>query len=241
MDQPTNEVKPAGESSTPAENVSSPEVKPVASEVNNAAQPVDVNKDKGQIENLNIALKQERESRRISDEKIAHLESQLQESSQVIDKFKSLFSNKEESQEENPQYMTQEQIDEYVEKKFEEKSKKEVEQKQAEFIKQEVQQLEKEYDGKDGKPKYNDEEVLSWQKVNNKLYLSPREAFLAKEKDAIIDWEVKQRLAGRKPANDVEKPGGTEIVHSPQENIPKTESEVRSAILEAMNNAEKGI
>jgi len=241
-----NPEEGGGEPSKPQENESSPEVK---SEVEPEVKPeekkpeeVEVNKDKEQISNLNTALKQEREARKKMEEKATELENQIKESSETIDRLKSVFSSEEDNSEEtDTEYMTKEEADAYFEQKFEEQKKKENDEKKAEIIKKEINELEKEYDGKDGKPKYNDQEVLNWQKEQDKLYLSPREAFISMKKDEILDYEVKQRLSEKKEVKEVEKSSGGEITHEPESFVPTNETETRQAIIEAMDNLEKEI
>jgi len=233
--------KPAegGQPSKPQEKESSPEVK---SEVKPEAKPdiVDANKDKEQIGNLNIALKQERDFRKKSDEKISELETKLNESSAVIDRFKQAFSPEEQNKgDDEIQYMTKDEAETFWQQKSQELKREQNESKQVEIIKQEIKTLEKEFDGKDGKPKYDDQEVLNWQKENEKTYLPPRDAFLSMKRDEVIDWEVKQRLSRKKDVQNVEKPSGGDVTHQPTEFKPKTESETRQAILEAIENAEK--
>jgi len=239
VNKPAEGVKPeeGGEPSTPQEKVASPEVK---LEVQPEVKPevVSPEKDKEQVYNLNIALKQEREFRKKSDEKISQLESKLQESSGLLDRFRKAI-NPEEEKPATPQYITKEEAESYWQEKAKELERKQVELQQVEKIKGEISTLEKEWNGKDGRPAYKDQDVLQWQKINNKEYLTPREAFFEKHRDEIIDWEVKQRLAGKKPVINVEKPSGGEQVHQPQEKTPKTDQELRQAVEEAMANAEK--
>jgi hypothetical protein len=233
------EVKPAEAPSTPAEKVSSPEVKP---EVKQPEVVIDVNKDKEQIGNLNIALKQERESGKQRDQKISDLETQLKDSSDVINRFKQAFSpTEQEKGDDQTQYMTKDEAETFWQQKSQEFERQQNEKKQVEGIKLDIKTLEKEWDGTDGKPKYEDQEVLNWQKQNEKTYLPPREAFFAMKRDEIIDWEVKQRLAGKKDVQVVERPSGGDTTHQPTEFVPKNETETRQAILEAMENAEKGL
>ena len=99
----------------------------------------------------------------------------------------------------------------------------------------------KEFDGKDGKPKYDDQEVLNWQKDNNKTYLTPKEAFNLIKQDELIDWKIKNRLAEKKEVENIEQSGAGTVVHDPKEYKPKNDQELRQAVLEAMNNLEKDI
>ena len=231
--------KRAEVSSTPAEKVSSPEV---IVEVKQPENVDDVKKAHEQIKNLNIALSQEREESKSTKTKLSELENQLNESSAVIEKFKQAFSTEDQKEsEQKTEYMTKEEAEDFWETKFKEAQQKTEEEKKTVLIKNEIVELEKEYNGDDGKLKYDDQEVLNWQKENNKLYLSPREAFLSMRRNEIIDWEVKQRMSGKSDVQNVEKPGAGEGTHQPTEFIPKNETETRQAILEAMENVEKGM
>ena len=235
------EVKETVAPSAPQEIAPSPEVK---EEVKTEEKPeeVEVNKDKEQISNLNTALKQEREERKKMAEKAQELENRVKESSETIGRLKQVFTPEEKKEiAAETQYMTKEEADDYFEQKFQEVQKKQEAEKKSEMIKTEIGTLEKEWDGLDGKPKYEDQEVLDWQKENNKLYLSPKEAFLSMRQNEIIDYSVKQRLAGKKDVQEVEKPGGGEINHQPEEKTPQTDEEVRKAVEEAISNLDKEI
>lgn len=106
------------------------------------------------------------------------------------------------------------------------------------MIKSEIVDLSKEYDGTDGKPKYVDEEVLKWQQANDRLYLSPKEAFSQMKNKEIIDYQVKQRMAGSKPSQTVEQPAPSPGTHEPPEKKIQTDKDLRAAALEAMETAD---
>jgi len=246
MSEEIKEVKPEVESSTPPENAPSPEVKSEEPEATKSVveepEPVEANKDKEQISNLNIALKQERDARKASDEKVANLETNMKESSDTIDRLKQVFTPKEEKEiKDETQYMTAEKADELFKQKFEERTKEDEKEKQLGLIKEEIKTLEKEFDGKEGKPKYDDQEILTWQKEHNKLHLTPKEAFDSMKGSEILDWKVKEKLSNKKEVAEVEKPGSGQELHAPAEFIPTNETETREAILEAMEASEKEI
>ena len=240
------EVKPAeggGESSTPKENAPSPEVKPEpvapvptpAPEVKPAktAEEVQI-----QVDNLNVALKQERESSKVNQSKVQELENQLKQSQETIGKLKNVFAPEETPEETPPAALTKEQLEEFWKEKSEEEQQKKVEEKRTELIQSEIKELSEKWDGKEGKPKYDDNEILQWQKENQKLYLSPKEAFRLKYDSELIDYEAKQRLSGKTPVQNVEQPSAQPGDHIPEEVKPKTEAETRAAVLEAMEKAE---
>jgi hypothetical protein len=238
---------------SPAEGVKpeqQPEAKPV--EQQPAQQPadepvkdVDPAKLMEQVNNLNAALKGERSEKQQDKQKIADLEKKLEELNgnlSVIDKIRGAFEPpKEPEPQQPPRYLTPEEAEELWQQREEAKEQELLKEKQTMAIKAEIEELEKAWDGKDGKPQYNDQEVLDWQQKNNKLYLSPTEAFNLMRKNEILDWEVKQRLNGRGPTPDVERPSGIQGDHNPTEKIPTDDAGLRNAIIEAMENAEKGI
>jgi len=218
------------------ENVSSPEVKPEVPK----QEPVDVNKLQEQVSNLNIALKQAREEAKtkVDQAKVQELEQKLEEREAIISRLQDVFVPETPKEPETPQYLTQEQAEALWQQKQEELKQMTFKEKQAEIIKSEIVTLEKDWDGIDGKPKYLDEEVLKWQQDNQKLYLTPVEAFTQMKKNEIIDWEVKQRLAGKRPVQNVEQPGVSPDIHVPADFKPKTDKELQDTIREAVNSAD---
>ncbi len=248
----------SGEPSTPQNPESSPEVKPESTDQGTEAnrpsesdrstqseQPESkstktVEELQTQIDNLNVALKQERDAskNKVDQSKVQELENQLKESQDTIGKLKGVFVPEEEEEKPEPEALTKEQFDELWEEKSKEAEQKREEEKRSELIQKEIKDLSQKWDGKDGKPKYDDKEVLEWQQKNDLLYLTPKQAFHEKYRDELIDYEVKQRLAGKNPVQNVEQPSAGGGDHIPPETKPKTEKETRNAVLEAMNQAE---
>ena len=244
MPEPMNEVveKPveSGAEPTPAvnsEEVSSPEVKveaPVEPKIDStpATNNVDVSKLQSQVENLNTALRQEREAAKKTAQE---LEEKLSRSSETIDKLKNVFSP-EVPEEPQESVVTMDQIESLLESKEEQRKEEERRLSQQAKIKEEISTLESTWDGTDGKPKYEDSKVLEWQEKVGKLHLSPQEAFNEMNRDAIIDWEIKQRLAQKPAVENVETPGALPTGREPVEKKPKTTEELRGAVLEAMSS-----
>lgn len=236
----TPDVKPEGESSTPPEEVSSPEVKQdqVQPEVKQpeVKQDDEVGKLRDQIGNLNIALKKEREE---GGRRVEELTRKLEETSSVYDRMKQVFSPSE-PEEEQPVYATKQELEAAVNEKILQLKEEQVQNQKIEAYKQEIKTLEEKWDGKDGKPKYDDEAVLNWQRENNKIYLSPQEAFLQMKHSEILDYEVKQKLASAKPVQNVEtqvaNPTGNEL---PEDKTNNANLNTRKAILEAIEEASK--
>ena len=253
MKQEENEQvdKPTGEGADPApakspEVESQPESKPEVEPKQDPKQesvkeePVDVGKLKEQVDNLNVALKEARnESKgKVDQAKVAELEQKLNEREGFIERLQSAFAPPKQEDENKPAYLTADQAENLVKQKLDEQKQETFKEKQAEKIKTEISELEKTWDGGEGKPKYSDEKVLKWQQDNSKLYLSPVEAFNEMSRKDIVDWEVKQALAGKRSVENVEKPGASPDVHKPAENKPQTDQELRSAIKEAMDSAD---
>ncbi|MFA5071901.1 MAG: hypothetical protein WC938_03540 [Candidatus Paceibacterota bacterium] len=227
----------AGESSVPAEVVSAapavkePVIEPVVPIIDK--DPSELRK---QIDNLNTALKTERES---SKSKLGELTKKLDESVAVLDRFKNVFVPEVKEEPKEAIYATQEDVERAVEKKLQSLKEEESQNQKVLEYKQEIKTLETEWDGKDGKPSYNDQEVLEWQRSNDKLVLSPRDAFLQMKHNEIIDYEVKQRLNGVKPAIDVERPSSVGGDHQPDNSKIDPNMDTRDAIRQAIEEASK--
>lgn len=238
-EQPKEVASPEVKTETPPTEPEKPAETPV--EPPRSEKPINVNDLQKQIENLNVAIKKEREEGRAEKESLAK---ELRESTTMLERLKGAFAPAETPAEPEPAtstYLTPEQAEEIWEKKEQERLQKDEEAKRVSAITSEISKLETEWNGKDGKPKYDDQEVLEWQKSINKLYLSPQEAFSIMKQKEILDYELKQRLAGKKPTQEVETPSTTPGGHEPGETLPKTEAETRKAIMEAINNAEAEI
>jgi len=192
-----------------------------------------------QVSNLNTAIKDEREGKRENFERISALEKSLEEKNNLIDELKSNPTEPVEGYE----GLTAQQVEEIIEKKTLEQEQKVKTNKQAEDTKTEIQTLAKEYDGKDGKPLYDDTEVFKWQQTNQKLYLSPKEAFNVMKQNELVDYEVKQRLAGKKVTRKVEKPSAVKEVHEPvaKKDGPVNDNDMGKMVSEAINDVEREI
>lgn len=102
LEKKTEDVKPVegdGTVSPPVEtpeSVASQEVKPETQFKEADNKSVDaIAKQQKQIDNLHIALKQERDSKKTNQEKVDSLESRLQESQDTINRLKNVFSPEE--------------------------------------------------------------------------------------------------------------------------------------------------
>jgi len=213
------------------ETVSSPEVK----EESIKTESVDPAKIMEQVNNLNIALKQEREAKRAMEESF---NAKLAESQGTFDKLKQVFVPEQPApQSEAPRPLTQEEMENFWKAKEQEKIE-EFERKQREdAIRKEVDRMTTEWDGSDGKPKYDDTEVLQWQQANNKLYLSPSDAFREMKFNDILDYEVNKRLTAKPEVKTTERPGGSTEIREPAKQTLKTDAEIAQAVKDAINNA----
>lgn len=221
------------------ETVSSPEVNRDAQSQERTPESVqkniaDISKMQEQIDNLNAALRQERESGKAMS---AELKEKLERSEETISKLKSVFSPEQPVEESVPEILTLSQVEEMLERREREKIEESKKKTQAEIIQAEIKELETEWNGQDGKPLYDDKKVLEWQEANNKLHLTPREAFNIMSRDSIVDWEIKNRMSKKPPVHEAERPGAVPTGREPQERVPENASDLRSAVLEAMENA----
>ena len=235
-----NAIEGAGESSDqkPSEEVPSGDVKPASESKEtekaeepkaNEQEPVkEVSKSDEQIKNLNKALQEERE-------RAKELRAKLEELEQPLTKLKDVFwppkTEQKPSENEEQKFLTHDQLEEFLEKKENERKEEIERQKRAEQLEKEINTLESEWNWKDGKPKYDDSEVIQWQRDNNKLYLSPSEAFFAMKKEELLDYEVKQRLSSKPEVREVNEQSAI----SPESKEEKVwEDEIKNAVLEAI-------
>lgn len=200
----------------------------------------DMSKLKQQVENLNIALKKEREE---GGKKVEQLRAKLDETSSLYDRMKNVFVPEERNDEEyNSNYATKDELESIVNQKLQQLKEEQIQNQKVEAWKQEIKSLENEWNGKNGKPVYNDEQVLNWQRENNKVYLSPKEAFLQMKHDDILDYQVKQKLSSINSVENVETPSNVPGEHNPENTNSRDRNinlNTRDAIREALEEADK--
>ena len=239
--EPEEEIEEEVEETTeePEGKVEEVEEEPITEEPPKVEEETKLTKLETQVSNLNTAIKDEREGKRENFEKISALEKSLEEKNNLIDELKSNPTEPAEGYE----GLTAQQVEEIFERKTEERRKEESTAKLAADTKLEIQTLAKEYDGKDGKPLYDDTEVFKWQQTNQKLYLSPKEAFNVMKQNELVDYEVKQRLAGKKVTRKVEKPSAVKEVHEPvaKKDGPVNDNDMGKMVSEAINDVEREI
>lgn len=232
----TEATAPVAEKSV--EEVSSPDVK-----TEQAAQPegekrvvtnaveVDSSKFREQIENLNKAISIEREEK-------ADLKKEIEKYKPFMEKMQSAFAPEKEPEvtEQEKRYMTPEEVEAMFQQRELDKKIELEQSKVQEKISKQVEDMTSKWNGEDGKPLYNDSEVIEWQRDNQKLYLMPEEAFLLMKRDDIINWETKQLMSKAKSDVSAEKPSGMSAEHNPSAITPKTDAEIKAAIFEALGS-----
>lgn len=197
---------------------------------------VKVSEDKysEQIKNLNTALKEEREARKAMEDKL----SQAASNTDVVEKLKNVFAPpvEEQPEPETPKFLTAEEVEEYLNKREEERlnEKKLAESKEALIT--EIKELESKWNWENWSPKYDDNEVLEWQKNNGKLALSPSDAFLQMKREEILDYEIKKRMEGKPQPTTSEKPSGISTEHQPEPKKVSSDAELKAAIYEALES-----
>lgn len=238
---PTNEVKEESsrevnpESDVKSEDTQSVDTKPAEEKVEEDKQKddsKDVSNDhiNDQIKNLNTALSLERDERK-------RLKEELEQTKSFSEKLKSAFA---------PEEVKPETVEETEQEKFEkwyaEKESAKAEEKKTEEIQKtittQIDTLSKEWDWQDGKPKYDDAEVYSWQRENWKTHLMPEEAFFLMKRNDLMDWKSNQTVSKAKSGTSSEKPSWISAEHTPTKTEPKTERELKDAVLEAMSSSE---
>lgn len=223
---PSADVKPV---ETP---VATQEPVPAPAEWNKADKDVDVTKLSTQIENLNKALAEEREMRK-------EKEKEVEETKTILDRMKWVFAPEPEPvAPTEPQYMTPEQVEQFIAKREEEKKVADAQETYKANLRQQVEKLTSEWNGENWKPKYDDEEVFAWQVKNNKAHLEPEEAFKLMKADDIADYKAKQILEKRPNPTNQEQPSWVSSEHQPQPITPKTAEELKAAIMEALSSPE---
>jgi|2_EtaG_2_1085320.scaffolds.fasta_scaffold79296_1 hypothetical protein len=239
---PSNDVKP----NQPGESKAIDQTPVEAPKETPAETPKDdktAKEKQEQIDNLNTALKEEREFRKMdaeeSKKQIGEIQTSLEKSQDTIQKLEGVFSPEEETPaEETP--LTESQVQEMIKKGNEERTKEEDLKSKQGLIKKEIKEMEKEWDGKDGKPKYDDDEIVRWQKDNDFLYLTPKQAFNERYHNEIVDFEAKKRMTEPKKVQDVETPSPIEGGHTPSEGeAPKSDLDLRQMVTEAMDTADE--
>jgi len=221
------------ETPTPKEDVTSPEVKVEPVVVND----VEISKLKEQISNLNTALKGERDGSRTEINDLKSKLEALEADRDTISKMRDVFTPKTQ----NPDVPEEEDIATKFESLWEEKEQKRKEEEERErrknLIQSEVKTLTEEWNGSDGKPKYDDDDVIKWQQTNKKLHLTPSEAFREMKHNELMEYEISKRLSSTPGSVDAVIPGAAPQEREPKSFVPSNESETRDAVMEAINNA----
>lgn len=224
-------VKPtSGGAAAPAANpveIATPAVgQPAAS-----AGAKDVSRYEEELNNLKIALRQERDDK---NKTIKALEDQLNEVRPVLDKMRGVFVPPQPI-EEKKEYLTAEQLLQILDQKDNEKKIEAQKLDGQAKIQREVREMISEWNGSEGKPKYDDAEVLTWQSENGKLNLTPRAAFYEMKLNDIVDWKVKSASANPAPA--VVAPGNSGGERVPSDPNKITPENILDAVKAELNAA----
>ncbi len=224
----SDEVKPIETVVVDTPESSKGEERPAAKE---SKEDVVVDKSKEQLENLNKALSIEREEKK-------KLREEFEETKSLMEKMKNVFTPEREVVETPEEKTEQEKFEEWYAAKESEKEQNNKTMELQKKIETEIDTLSKEWDGKEGKPKYDDAEVYKWQSDNSKKHLMPEEAFFLMKRDDILDWKAKQVISKASSGISSEKPSGSGTEHNPEKTTPKNEQELRNAVLEAISSSE---
>lgn len=223
---------------TPTENASSQEVKTEQAVPAEAAPAVSaeqrtevVDKESEQIKNLNTALAIERDERK-------RLKEELEAVKPVLEKMKNAFVPEVAPVEPATEQTEAEKFEAWYAQKEAEKAAELESQKLQATIKEQIESLTTEWNGENGKPKYSDDEVFKWQRENKKEYLTPEEAFFAMKRDDIIDWKARQTVASAPAPVSSERASWISTDHAPSTTTPKTDQEIKNAVLEALSSME---
>lgn len=128
---------------------------------------------------FNQAIEKERAKYQELQKELATIKNQLNKSPEDLAKEKQFEDVK--SQLKGLGFMTKEEFEA-------EKSRA----KEDDFVRSELSRLEKEYDGKDGKPKFDRSTVIQYA-LDNKIG-DPEAAFLKMNQKAILDWQIRSAI-----------------------------------------------
>ena len=241
-----------GENSNSPENVvptggDKPEVKPnepITQEdktpVGSGGKPKEdlIKKQQEQIESLTAGINATRNEAKEYRNKTKELEEKVVQNNETISKLKDVFVPPEPPENTVPQEgLTKEEMEAFYEQKREEERIESEKTKRVKLVQADIEASAKKWDGKDGRPEYDDKEVLKWQEENNQGHLMPSQAFDIMKRNEIDDYNFKQRMKGHKPAPNVEQPSSQPDEHKVPEIKIETEEETRDAVREAIKNA----
>lgn len=128
---------------------------------------------------FNQAIEKERAKYQELQKELATIKNQINKSPEDLAKEKQFEDVK--SQLKGLGFMTKEEFEA-------EKSRA----KEDDFVRSELSRLEKEYDGKDGKPKFDRSTVIQYA-LDNKIG-DPEAAFLKMNQRAILDWQIRSAI-----------------------------------------------
>lgn len=103
---------------------------------------------------------------------------------------------------------------------------------------QEMKSLSKEFDGKDGRPKFEAKDIAKYAQEHGLTKASPNVVYKLKYSEELADWKVKKALEGNK-ANHVPKGGGKPSPKSDAPNMAKMSPDERKALITKRLEAEQ--
>lgn len=108
-----------------------------------------------------------------------------------------------------------------IEKRLKQREEKQAQQRREEAFEEELQTLEKEYDGSDGLPKFDRNEVLrAMQEEGNRIY-DPEAKFRQLHESEFVDYKVKQSLKQQGGGRESEETGVSGKKKKPESEPPK--------------------
>lgn len=141
------------------------------------------------FDEVNNSLKEEREARLALESRMSDFERQQEEN-------KNQPNKEDEIDPDAP--VTKKELKEWEEREKDKDFQKQIDNRHSE--------LEKELDGKDGRPAYKKSEIVAFVRKNpEKATADPMDVYKLMNYDKLVDWKAEQKLKAQKPDN-VEKP-----------------------------------
>lgn len=108
-----------------------------------------------------------------------------------------------------------------IDRRLERREQKLAQAQREQQFEENLQSLEKEFDGSDGLPKFDRNEVLRAMQADDNSNYDPREKFLAMHQEDIIDHKVNQALKQKSGGRKSEKTGTSGKSKKPESSPPK--------------------
>lgn len=252
--KPEDQAKPVDSQDLPADDKA--DNKPAEKKDDPTPQAIEIDGEKFTIEDIK-RFREDSTNKTNWQAKLTQDAQEISKMKEVADKLRDVFSEKKEKGEtltpEEEKFRKETDTffqDPYVQEKIAAKAKEilnvekqeEEKKKTIDAITTEIKNLEKEFDGADGKPKYIDTEVLAWQKENGLLALKPRIAYELKFKNELAELEIQKRLKNQ--GGTAPKPVNSNASERKPDGEPKKISDDRfvrrTQMLDLMNEMNQG-